>query len=299
MLGVNRSMLYYKPAAESELNLRLMKLIDEQYTKTPFYGWPRMRVHLRRMGFPVNHKRVRRLMQKMGLQAIYAKPKTTMPCHEHRIYPYLLREVQVCRPDQVWCADITYVRMRQGFMYLVAIMDWFSRYVVAWEISNTLDGQFCLDCLHQAMKSGLPAIFNTDQGAQFTANAFVSTLEEAGVRVSMDGRGRAHDNIFIERLWRTVKYEDIYLRDYANGLELRSGLGRYFRYYNFERPHQSLGYKAPVEFAAEARLGLSLSGDSGAGKDKAEPTEPCLTVYPPTSALGSLPSVALSSGWAK
>ncbi len=292
-------MLYYMPAAESELNLHLMKLIDEQYTRTPFYGWPRMRVHLRRMGYLVNHKRVRRLMQEMGLQAIYAKPKTSKPCQEHRIYPYLLREVQVCRPYQVWCADITYIRMRQGFMYLVAIMDWFTRYVVAWEISNTLDGQFCLDCLHQAMKSRLPEIFNTDQGAQFTANAFVSTLEEAGVRISMDGRGRAHDNIFIERLWRTVKYEDIYLRDYANGHELRLGLGRYFRYYNFERPHQSLGYKTPVEFAAEARLGLALSRDSGDVEDKAEPTEPRLTVYPPTSALGPLPGVALSSGWAK
>jgi putative transposase len=276
-----------------------MKLIDEQYTKTPFYGWPKMRIHLRRLGFPVNHKRVRRLMQKMGLQAIYAKPKTTTPCHEHKVYPYLLREIQVCRPDQVWCADITYIRMRQGFMYLVAVMDWFTRYVIAWEISNTLDGQFCLDCLHQAMKSGLPEIFNTDQGSQFTATAFVSTLEKAGVRISMDGRGRAHDNIFIERLWRTVKYEDIYLWDYANGHELRSGLGRYFCYYNWERPHQSLVYKTPAEFAAEARLGLSLSGDSGAEKDKAEPAKPCLTVYPPTSALGSLPSVALSSGWEK
>jgi len=276
-----------------------MKLIDEQYTKTPFYGWPRLWIHLRRQGHQVNHKRVRRLMHKMGLQAIYAKPKTTVPCHEHKVYPYLLREVQVCRPDQVWCADITYLRMRQGFMYLVAIMDWFTRYVIAWEISNTLDGQFCLDCLHQATKSGLPEIFNTDQGAQFTANAFVSTLEKAGVRISMDGRGRAYDNIFIERLWRTVKYEDIYLRDYANGLELRSGLGRYFRYYNSERPHQSLQYRTPVEFAAEARSGLSRSGNSGAGKEKAEPTKPCLTVYSPTTALGSLPSVALSSGWAK
>ena len=292
-------MLYYKPAAESESNLHLMKLIDEQYTKTPFYGWPRMTAYLKRLGHLVNHKRVQRLMKKMGLQAIYAKPKTTKPCPEHKVYPYLLREVQVCRPDQVWCADITYVRMRQGFMYLVAIMDWFTRYVVAWEISNTLDGQFCLDCLHQAMKSGLPEVFNTDQGAQFTANAFVSTLEETGVKISMDGRGRAHDNIFIERLWRSVKYEDIYLRDYANGHELKFGLGRYFRYYNFERPHQSLGYKTPVEFAAAACLGLALSGDSGAGKDKAEPSQPCLTVYPPTSALGSLPSVALSSGRAK
>ena len=252
--------MYYKPAAQSESNLHLMKLLDEQYTKTPFYGWPRMTAYLKRLGHLVNHKRVRRLMQKMGLQAIYAKPKTSMPCHEHKVYPYLLREVQVCRPDQVWCADITYVRMRQGFMYLVAIMDWFTRYVVSWEISNTLDGQFCLDCLHQAMNSGLPEIFNTDQGSQFTASAFVSTLEDAGVKISMDGRGRAHDNIFIERLWRSVKYEDIYLRDYANGRELRSGLARYFRYYNSERPHQSLRYKTPVEFAAEARLGLALSG---------------------------------------
>jgi putative transposase len=276
-----------------------MKLIDEQYTKTPFYGWPRMTVHLRRSGYRVNHKRVRRLMQKMGLQAIYTKPKTSKPSREHRIYPYLLREVKICRPDQVWCADITYVRMRQGFMYLVAIMDWFSRYVIAWEVSNTLDGHFCLECLSQAMKSGQPEIFNTDQGAQFTANAFTSNLEEAGVRISMDGRGRAHDNIFIERLWRTVKYEEIYLHDYISGHELRFGLRRYFRFYNRDRPHQSLGYKTPVEFAAQARLGLALSGDSGVVKDKAEPNQPCLTVYPPTSALGSLPSVALSSGWAK
>jgi putative transposase len=240
-----------------------MKLIDEQYTKTPFYGWPRMTAHLKRLGFPVNHKRVRRLMQKMGLQAVYAKPKTTKPCREHRIYPYLLRDVRVCRPGQVWSADITYVRMRQGFMYLVAIMDWFSRYVVAWDISNTLDGHFCLECLSQAMRLGRPEIFNTDQGAQFTANTFTSTLEKAGVLISMDGRGRAHDNIFIERLWRSVKYEHIYLRDYATGHELRSGLGRYFSFYNWERPHQSLGYRTPVEFAANARSGLSLSGDSG------------------------------------
>jgi putative transposase len=255
-----------------------MRLIDEQYTRTPFYGWPRMRIHLNRMGHLVNHKRVRRLMQKMGLHAIYAGPKTTTPCHEHKVYPYLLREVRVCRPEQVWCADITYIRMRQGFMYLVAIMDWFTRYVVAWELSNTLDGQFCLDCLHQAMQSGLPDIFNTDQGAQFTANAFVSALQDAGVRISMDGRGRAYDNIFIERLWRTVKYENIYLRDYADGHELRSGLTSYFQYYNCERPHQALGYETPVEFAAKASLGLALSGD--AGTEKAE-SKPCPTVYLP------------------
>jgi putative transposase len=253
-------MLYYTPAAESELNLLLMKLIDEQYMKTPFYGWPRMVAHLNRFGYQVNHKRVRRLMQKMGLQAIYAKPKTTRPSNEHRIYPYLLREISVCRPNQVWSADITYVPMRQGFMYLVAVMDWFTRFVLAWEISNTLDGQFCLRCLNQAMKSGKPEIFNTDQGAQFMAHAFTSTLEEAGVQVSMDGRGRAHDNIFIERLWRTVKYEDIYLNDYATGHELRTGLRRYFHFYNCERPHQSLGYRTPVEFAEEANSGLPLLG---------------------------------------
>lgn len=250
-------MLYYAPAVESETNLRLMELIDKQYTKIPFYGWPRMTIHLQRLGYPVNHKRVRRLMQEMGLQAIYAKPKTSTPCPEHRIYRYLLRDLAVCRPDQVWCADITYVRMRQGFMYLVAVMDWFSRYVIAWEISNTLDGHFCLQCLCQAMKSGRPEIFNADQGAQFTANAFTSALEEAGVLISMDGRGRAHDNIFIERLWRTVKYEDIYLKDYAAGHELREGLKRYFQFYNCECPHQSLGYRPPVEFTADARSGLA------------------------------------------
>jgi putative transposase len=237
-----------------------MKMIDAQYTKTPFYGWPRMTAHLNRLGHGVNHKRVRRLMRQMGLQAIYAKPKTTKPSNEHRIYPYLLRGISICRPDQVWCADITYVPMRHGFMYLVAIMDWFSRYVIAWELSNTLDGQFCLQCLHQAMRSGQPEIFNTDQGVQFTANAFISALQETGVLVSMDGRGRAYDNIFIERLWRTVKYEDIYIKEYATGHELRKGLHHYFRFYNCERPHQSLGYRTPVEFAAEARLGLPLYG---------------------------------------
>jgi putative transposase len=292
-------MLYCTPAVESESNLHLMKLIDEQYTKTPFFGWPRMTAHLRRLGFPVNHKRVRRLMLKMGLQAIYTKPKTTKPSREHRIYPYLLREVKICRPDQVWSADITYVRMRQGFMYLVAIMDWFSRYAVAWEVSNTLDGHFCLECLSKAMKSGQPEIFNTDQGAQFTANAFTSSLEEAGVRISMDGRGRAHDNIFIERLWRSVKYEEIYLNDYTSGHDLRSGLGRYFSFYNRERPHQSLGYKTPVEFAAEARLGLALSGDSGVAKDKAGPNQPCPSVIHPPRRSGCSPAVALSSGWAR
>ena len=205
LVGLNRSTLYHLPAGETELNLQLMRLIDEQYTKTPFYGWPRMTAHLRRRGYEVNHKRIQRLMQKMGLQAIYPKPRTTVPDKEHKVYPYLLRGVQIRRSNQVWSADITYVRMCHGFMYLVAIMDWFSRFVLAWELSNTLDGAFCLQALDRSLEQGLPEIFNTDQGVQFTALAFTDQLHTAGVLISMDGRGRALDNIFVERLWRTVK----------------------------------------------------------------------------------------------
>lgn len=247
LLGLNRSTLYYQPAGESAFNLYLMRLIDEQYTRTPFYGWPRMTAVLQRRGLLVNHKRVQRLMQTMGLQAIYPKPRTTQPGPEHTLYPYLLRDMEITQPSQVWCADITYVRMAHGFMYLVAVMDWFSRYVLAWQLSNTLDGRFCLEALQQALQQGQPRIFNTDQGVQFTAHAFTGVLEEAGVRISMDGRGRALDNIFVERLWRTVKYEDIYLREYVTVPALATGLGRYFRFYNKERLHQSLGYRTPAE----------------------------------------------------
>lgn len=247
LLGLPRSTYYYEPAGESELNLLLMRLIDAQYLKTPFYGWPRMTAHLRRQGYEVNHKRVQRLMQIMGVQAIYPKPKTTDSGQGHRVYPYLLRELEVVQPNQVWSADITYLPMRRGFMYLMAILDWFSRYVLAWQLSNTLDGRFCLEALQQALQLGQPEIFNTDQGVQFTAQAFTARLEAASIRVSMDGRGRALDNIFIERLWRTVKYEDIYLKDYASVLELEAGLEDYFRFYNHDRPHQSLGYRTPAE----------------------------------------------------
>jgi len=247
LVGLNRSTLYYEPATESPLNLELMRLIDEQYMRTPFYGWPRMTHHLRQLGHSINHKRVQRLMGLMGLEAIYPKPNTSKSDKEHKVYPYLLRDVSVTRPGQVWCADITYVPMRQGFMYLVAIMDWFSRFVLAWRVSNSLDTQFCLRCLAEALESGRPEIFNSDQGAQFTACAFTSALEEASIRVSMDGRGRALDNVFIERLWRSVKYEDIYLRDYDTGHELIIGLGSYFKFYNHERPHQGLAYKTPVQ----------------------------------------------------
>lgn len=247
LLDLNRASFYYQPAGESELNLTLMRLIDEQYTQTPFYGWPKMTVYLQQLGYPINHKRVQRLMQLMGLQAIYPKPRTSTPAPGHKIYPYLLRGLKITRPNQVWSADITYVPLPNGFMYLVAIIDWFSRYVLAWQLSNTLDGHFCIQALQQALQGGQPEIFNTDQGAQFTSLDFTSILEAADIRISMDGRGRALDNIFVERLWRSVKYEDIYLKDYATVPALITGLTIYFTFYNNERFHQSLGYRTPVE----------------------------------------------------
>lgn len=247
LIGLNRSSFYYQPVGESEYNLKLMRLIDEQYTRTPFYGWPRITAWLRREGHTVNPKRIRRLMRLMGLQAIYPKPRTSIPAPGHRKYPYLLRDLKITRPGQVWSTDITYVPMKHGFMYLVAIIDWFSRYVLAWQLSNTLDGLFCRVALRQALERGTPEIFNTDQGAQFTALEFTDVLENAGVRISMDGRGRALDNVFVERLWRTVKYEDIYLKDYGTVPQLDAGLHAYFRFYNDERLHQSLDYCTPAE----------------------------------------------------
>lgn len=246
LVGLNRSTWYYQAAPETEENLRVMRLIDEQYTRTPFYGWPRMTTYLRGCGAVVNHKRVQRLMQVMGLQAVYPKPRTTISAPEHKVYPYLLRGLVMTHPNQVWSADITYIPMRRGVMYLMAIIDWFSRYVVAWRISNTLDGSFCLEALRAAFTQGRPEIFNTDQGVQFTAQAFTASVEAAGVRMSMDGRGRALDNVFVERLWRTVKYEDIYLQNYEHGGSLQEGLQRYFRFYNYARPHQSLNYRVPA-----------------------------------------------------
>jgi putative transposase len=252
LVGLNRTTFYYAPAQESDLNMYLMRLIDEQYTKTPFYGWPRMTASLRRQGYVVNHKRVQRLMTTMGLQAIYPKPRTSVAAKGHKVYPYLLRDLAITRPNQAWSADITYIRMLRGFMYLVAIMDWYSRYVLAWQLSNTLDGLFCLDALDLALAQGQPDIFNTDQGVQFTAVAFTSRLEAAGVRVSMDGRGRALDNVFVERLWRTVKYEHVYLYEYASVPELEKGLEQYFTFYNAERLHQSLSYRTPAEVHLQA-----------------------------------------------
>jgi putative transposase len=249
LLGLNRSSWYYEPAGESEENLLLMRLIDEQYTRTPFYGVLRMTAQLGQLDQVkqvVNVKRVRRLMRLMGLQAIYPAPRTTVVNSAHKLYPYLLRDFSVERPMQVLSADITYLPMQHGFMYLVAILDWYSRYVVAWRLSNTLDGAFCLDALHDALQQGRPEIFNTDQGVQFTALEFTGTLEAAGVRVSMDGRGRALDNVFVERLWRTLKYEDVYLHDYASVPDLDASLRAYFHFYNYERLHQSLDYRTPA-----------------------------------------------------
>jgi len=253
----------------SQEDLALMKLIDRQYLATPFYGARRMAVWLKNQGYKVNRKRVRRLMQVMGLKAIYRHPRTSKPAPCHKVYPYLLSGMEITRPNQVWAADITYIPMARGFLYLVVIMDWYSRYVLSWRLSNTLDAGFCIDALEEALRKGRPDIFNTDQGAQFTSEAFTGLLEQHGVKISMDGKGRYSDNLFIERLWRTVKYEEVYLRAYQDGKEARVGIGDYFRFYNTERPHQALGYRTPAEVftsslvaIAQADMLESLSADT-------------------------------------
>ena len=233
-----------KVAANAE-DLELMALIDQQYLKTPFYGSRRMTAWLRNHGHQVNRKRVRRLMQLIGLEAIYRRPNTSKPNPGHKVYPYLLRGLEINRVNQVWATDITYIPMARGFLYLVAIMDWHSRYVLAWRLSNTLEVDFCVAALEEALSKGRPQIFNTDQGSQFTSEAFTSMLLAQGVQVSMDGRGRCMDNVFVERLWRSIKYEELYLKAYQNGTEARKGIGAYLAFYNQERPHQALGYRSP------------------------------------------------------
>jgi len=249
LLGLSRSSLYYKPCRDTQYNEQLMKLIDKQYIETPFYGIDKMTEWLRRKGHYVNHKRVRRLMRQMGLEAVYPRRKRSLssPDKQHKIYPYLLKDVQITRPDQVWSADITYIRMYRGWVYLVAVMDWFSRYVLSWELSVTLESEFCVWALQRALSLGRPDIFNTDQGSQFTSIDFTKVLLDAGIQISMDGRGRVFDNIFSERLWRTVKVEEVYLRDYQTVAEARYYLGRYFELYNNRRLHQALGYSTPAE----------------------------------------------------
>jgi putative transposase len=248
LLGLSRSGLYYRPRGVPADDLALMRLLDEQYLKTPVYGSRKMTAQLRREGHRVNRKRVRRLMRRMGLEAIYRRPRTTVPSPEHKVYPYLLRDVAVTRPNQVWAADITYVPMAKGFMYLVAVIDWYSRKVLAHRVSNTMEAGFCVEALKEALaRHGRPEIFNTDQGSQFTSAAFTGVLEGAGVRISMDGKGRCHDNIFIERLWRTVKYEYLYLHVFEGGQDLKTGLKSWVAWYNRQRPHQGLGYQTPDE----------------------------------------------------
>ena len=247
LLGISRSSVYYRPRATSLEDLAVMKLIDQQYLATPFYGSRRMTVWLQRQGRPMSRKRVQRLMRTMGLRAIFRRPRTSQPAAGHKVYLYLLGGMEITRPNQVWAADITYIPMARGFLYLVAIMDWYSRYVLSWRLSNTLDADFCVEALEEALSQGKPEIFNTDQGSQFTGEAFTGLLKQHGVRISMDGKGRYRDNIFVERLWRTVKYEEVYLKAYSAGREAKAGLDAYFRFYNAQRPHQALGYRTPAE----------------------------------------------------
>jgi putative transposase len=257
LLGVCRSSLYYKPRPKSAEDLALTKVIDQQYLKTPFYGYRRMTVSLQRQGYAVNRKRVRRLMRLMGIEAIYQRPRTSTSHPDHKIYPYLLASTVIERPNQVWATDITYVPMRRGFLYLVALIDWVSRYVLAWRLSNTLETDFCIEALEEAIALfGPPEIHNSDQGSQFTSTAYLEVLLKHGIAISMDGRGRFMDNIFIERLWRSVKYEEIYLHAYESVAEARAGIGAYLHFYNHERPHEALGYQTPKEiFDARPRPG--------------------------------------------
>jgi len=246
LLGISRSSVYYRPRATSLEDLAVMKLMDQQYLATPFYGSRRMAVWLQRQGRPMSRKRVQRLMRTMGLRAIFRRPRTSQPAAGHKVYLYLLGGMEITRPNQVWAADITYIPMARGFLYLVAIMDWYSRYVLSWRLSNTLDADFCVEALEEALSQGKPEIFNTDQGSQFTGEAFTGLLKQHGIRISMDGKGRYSDNIFVERLWRTVKYEEVYLKAYSNGREAEAGLNAYFHFYNAQRPHQALGYRTPA-----------------------------------------------------
>lgn len=245
LLGLSRSSIYYHPVVD-DYNLLLMNLIDEQYMRTPFYGSRRMTVVLRKMGHEINRKRVSRLMHQMGIEAIYPKPRTTLYGKDHKKYPYLLRNLDVTDPNQVWCADITYIRMQHGFLYLIAVMDWFSRYILSWELSVTMDVGFCVKALESALRQNICGIFNTDQGSQFTSEDFTGKLLQNKIKISMDGRGRALDNVFIERVWRSLKYEEVYLKNYADGNEAYNGIKTYFEFYNNERPHQGLEYKTPA-----------------------------------------------------
>lgn len=247
LIGLPRSSLYYRAQGEDACNQQLMRLIDLQYTSHPYFGVRRMTAVLKRDGHRVNEKRVRRLMRVMGLETIYPKPRLSLKNQGDSVYPYLLKNLLIDRTDQVWATDITYVPLSRGWVYLVAVMDWFSRYVLSWELSITLEGSFCVEALKRALGLGVPEIFNSDQGSQFTSESFTSVLKDAGVRISMDGAGRAYDNIFVERLWRSLKHEEVYLRDYGLVTDARRGIGEWFEFYNHRRPHQALDYRTPAE----------------------------------------------------
>ena len=290
LLGLGRGSLYYRSDRDDSYNERLMRLIDEQYTKMPFYGVPRMTEFLRREGHWVNPKRVRRLMRDMGLEAIYPRSKRNLSLlnKAHTKYPYLLKGLEIVRPDQVWATDITYIRMYRGWLYLVAIMDWFSRYVIAWELSLTLEADFCVRALARALATGCPEIFNSDQGVQFTSEDFTRLLKDAGVLISMDGKGRVFDNIMVERLWRSVKYEEVYLKDYQTPAEAKLGLGRYFKLYNNERLHQSLDYRTPAEVYGGRRIVTPVEADwNGSERFAAAAVTPVALRAPSVTAASS------------
>lgn len=247
LLGLNRSSVYYAPRPEGVEDAELMRLLDEQYTKTPFYGYRRMTIYLQNLGYKVNHKRVKRLMRKLGLEAIYPKPNLSKPNKEHLRFPYLLKDRLIEKPNEVWATDITYIRLQSGFIYLLVIMDWHSRFVIEMEVSNSMEASTFIKTLKRALEKGRPEIFNSDQGSQFTAIEWLKVLQEHQIAISMDGRGRCFDNIFVERLWRTVKQEEVYLNEYRDVWEAEESLRNYFDFYNFERPHQSLKYQTPFE----------------------------------------------------
>jgi putative transposase len=280
--------MYYKPAGISQRDMLFMNLLDAQYTRTPFWGVRNMTTYLRSLGYGVGKDRVRTLLRRMGLEAIFAKPNLSKPHPQHKIYPYLLKDVDIVRPNQAWSVDITYIRLAYGFAYLVALIDWYSRYVLSWRLSNTLDSSFCQEALSEALdKYGRPEIFNSDQGSQFTAQEFINILAAGGITISMDGKGRCLDNIFIERFWRSVKYENVYLNDYQNIPEAREGLGKYFGFYNFERFHQGLGNKTPGQVYSQnegvSRYGLirlsGVVGELGANFFESESTKPKIAAF--------------------
>lgn len=276
LTGVSRATVYahQKPRPANENDMLISRLIDEEYTRHPFYGTRRMVVYLKTLGHTVNRKRVQRLMRAMGLAGMAPGPNTSRPHPEHKVYPYLLRGVPVIRPNQVWSTDITYIRLEHGFVYLVAIIDWYSRHELSWRVSNTMDSSFCVDCLEEALrKYGKPEIFNSDQGSQFTSEAFTGVLKREEIQISMDGRGRAFDNIIVERLWRNVKYENVYLNGYSKMNELKEGLKKYFNFYNLERPHQSLGNLTPDVVYRTAIGGGAMIVDKYPSEDNAKKSE--------------------------